>query len=566
MTIPENVASEGQDRSRPALLLIEDDTEIRNHLAEILQFSGFACDCAASCAEGRAMFVPGRFACSIIDLGLPDGNGLELLKEFAKTDPCVVPIILTGDASSETIIHTMRAGAFDYLTKPVNMMIVRASISRAIAHHSVMRERAELIQLLLEEREQLRARVEAATADIRQYAAACEVSNTRLRAILGLTRLSAKCYSAETLGQSVFEGVSRHVPLRCVAMCDVSRRKLMALWQENPDDPIRILRESDTGDNGYDRILAEAEPNHLVQSWVDRTSEIDVRDKKLLVFPQTFWNRFVCAVGFYLDSDYEPDDTDQEFLGTCATFFAFEWEQANLMLQVAHHASLGNIAVELARNFVQPLTAIQTATDIVQELIDEQGDPDGIHGMEVVRENVERLRRQTAEFRKLSLSREDSIETVKLDEYVERALEVLIVATRNRNVQIEKTLDPDCECVLLNGTALARTILDLLLGALREVQVGGVIYLGLKKVGKDHMALDISYDIGEGERMLLGRGAQRFDGDITLESHPGLQLAERTVHSCGGKFSADLDENQRHRVRVLLPRNASRTEIQEIAW
>jgi DNA-binding response OmpR family regulator len=560
MTRTEKSSIEDPDNRKTTLLIIEDDQAICGHLAEILRLSGYTCEAVPDCATGRSSFVAGKFACTLIDLGLPDGNGLELLKEFAKSDPCVVPIILTGDASSETIIHTMRAGAFDYLTKPVNMMIVRAAVSRAVAHHAVVRERAELVKLLLEEREQLRARVEVATADIRQYASACEISNTRLRALLGLARLSSKCYSAESLGQSVFEEVTRHVPLRCLVMCDVSRRKLLALYQESTEEPIRLLRETDTGVNGYDRILAEAEPHHLVQSWVERTCEFDLRTKGLFVFPQTFWDRFVCAVGFYLDADFEPDDTDQEFLGTCATFFAFEWEQANLMLQVAHHASLGNIAVELARNFVQPLTAIQTAADIVREAVGDESNPDCQHGMEVIGENVDRLRRQTQEFRKLSLSREDSIETVKLDEYVERALEILSLAMRNRNVIIEKRLDPDCECVLLNGTALSRTILDLLLGALREVHVGGQILLNLQKLGKDHMTLDITYEAPDQKKRA------RVDGDFTLESHPGLQLAERTVHSCGGKFSVDLDEAHRHRVRVTLPRNAARTQISEVAW
>jgi signal transduction histidine kinase len=216
------------------------------------------------------------------------------------------------------------------------------------------------------------------------------------------------------------------------------------------------------------------------------------------------------------------------------------------MLYVAHHASLGNIAVELARSFIQPLTAIQTAADFVNETV---AVPDGKQGLAIITQNVDRLRRQTQEFRKLSTMRQNAVETVRLDEYADQALDMLSVAIQNRGVTVHRDYITDCECVLLNGTALARTFLDLLLSALRSVEIGGNLFLRLLELDADHVAFEISY---------MGPGRKGGAGHASDLADPAYQLAERTIHSCGGSLNVEILEDRRKVVRIVLPRNATR--------
>jgi nitrogen-specific signal transduction histidine kinase len=491
------------------------------------------------------LFARGRFSCALIDLGLPDGSGLNLLGEFTREDPSLVAIVLTGDASAETVIDTLREGAFDYLTKPVNITTLRAAMARALSHHAVVRERAELFRLLLEEREQLRARVEAATQDIRQYATACETSNDRLRGVLRLTQLAAGYYTEEELLRSTFEELVKHVPLKCLIICDATREKVICTYT-NEDAEIHFAgQDGALGVEDYASLLVEAEPELLLRAWVERNAGLDTSAMTPLVFRQTHRNKARYSVGFFMGPDQAEDEGVQEFLDMCARFLAFEWEQEKLLLQVAHHASLGNIGVELARNFIQPLTAIRTASDFVNEAVIS---PEAAEGMTIIRDNVERLRRQTQEFRNLSLLREDSVETVRLDEYIEQALEILSVAIQNRQVTIRRDFEEQCECVLLNGTTLARTFLDLILGALRAVDFGGEISLALRGADHDHMAFEMEHECGGGST-LPGVGFDR--------GNPGLQLAERTVHSCGGNMTVKRQKDQLCRLRIVLPRNAT---------
>lgn len=155
---------------RPLVLVVEDNDALRDAMAQMLEWAGYESLCASSCAEAREAVREHPFGCGLIDLGLPDGSGLSLLPDFREMSPWLVPIILTGDGHADTVVETMRSGAFDFLTKPVQAETLKAAVVRATQHHEAIRERDRLAQLLADERENLTGRVAAATADIRQQA------------------------------------------------------------------------------------------------------------------------------------------------------------------------------------------------------------------------------------------------------------------------------------------------------------------------------------------------------------------------------------------------------------
>jgi hypothetical protein len=448
----------------------------------------------------------------------------------------------------------MRVGAFDYLRKPVDIVTLRAAVARALSHHEIAREREELFRLLVEEREQLRARVDAATSDIRQYAEACERSNQHLRTLLRFAHMSAEQYSEESMFREVFAELSKFAPVRGMVLCDPGRRQLVVLVRAEQDSNLEYYRGGEAFTiSAYDTLLAEAEPEKFIRGWLEKSTPLDLAECSAHVYPQVFWNRASCTVAFYLAKAFEPDASYLEFLDAGSYFLAFEWERSELVSHVAHEASLANIAVELARSFIQPLTAIQTASDFIQETLTA---PDARQGMRIIVDNVERLRRQTQEFRKLALLRENAVETVRLNEYVEQALDMLSVAIQSRSVTVEKEFVADSECVLLNGTLLTRTFLNLILDALRAVDLGGKLRLRLAEADPDHMLFEIGYtDSGRG----VSAGAFHPAPGDSAYGNPSYLLAERAVHSCGGSLSIEVHDNGETRVRIVVPRNATTT-------
>ena len=212
------------------------------------------------------------------------------------------------------------------------------------------------------------------------------------------------------------------------------------------------------------------------------------------------------------------------------------------------------ISASVARNFIQPLTAIRTAADIVQEAAISS---DAIEGVHIILENVDKLHRQTQEFRKLALLREGSVETVRLDEFIEHAIDVLAVAIQNRRLTVNRQFETDGECVLLNGTTLARTFLDLILDAVRSVEPGAEIVLALRGTDAEHLAFEMRYESAS-TNSLTSLASLNSALGAREKGNPGLQLAQRTVHSCGGNLTFDLEDGRRARLRIVLPRNATR--------
>jgi two-component system response regulator TctD len=100
------------------LLLIEDSEPLSDLVAKGLANSGFDADKAVTAAEARAALTTMRYAAIILDLGLPDADGMTVLRELrARGDPTPV-IILTARGRVEDRISGLQAGADDYLGKP----------------------------------------------------------------------------------------------------------------------------------------------------------------------------------------------------------------------------------------------------------------------------------------------------------------------------------------------------------------------------------------------------------------------------------------------------------------
>jgi two-component system OmpR family response regulator len=101
------------------LLLVEDDPELGRRLSERLRGADFAVELATSRAEAEAWPDIGRMAAIILDLGLPDGSGLELLRHWRNWRVETPILILTARGSWQDKVEGLNAGADDFVVKPV---------------------------------------------------------------------------------------------------------------------------------------------------------------------------------------------------------------------------------------------------------------------------------------------------------------------------------------------------------------------------------------------------------------------------------------------------------------
>ena len=114
-------------------LIVEDDEDSARMMAALVAREGHSVMCAPSLATARGLIAMQRPDLLLLDLHLPDGDGLALFDERNETLNDTVLVLMTGQASLDTSIRAMRLGAADYLVKPVHPQHLKGLLSRLIA-------------------------------------------------------------------------------------------------------------------------------------------------------------------------------------------------------------------------------------------------------------------------------------------------------------------------------------------------------------------------------------------------------------------------------------------------
>jgi DNA-binding NtrC family response regulator len=104
--------------SQESILVVDDEEVIRDPLRQVLEGAGYSVSLAEDGAVGLELARKGSFDAAIVDIMLPEMDGLTLLDELRKVDPELVVLMITAFASVETAIEAMKKGAFDYVAKP----------------------------------------------------------------------------------------------------------------------------------------------------------------------------------------------------------------------------------------------------------------------------------------------------------------------------------------------------------------------------------------------------------------------------------------------------------------
>ncbi len=128
--ITTNEAATGDDKEPEGktLLIVDDEKNLRDQLAKAMERRGFIVTTAESVAEGYALAQPHPPAYAVVDLRLGDGNGVDLVQRLRELRPQMRVILLTGYGNIATAVAAVKAGAIDYLPKPVDADAVAAAL------------------------------------------------------------------------------------------------------------------------------------------------------------------------------------------------------------------------------------------------------------------------------------------------------------------------------------------------------------------------------------------------------------------------------------------------------
>jgi len=127
------------------ILVVDDEPDIRELVQEILQDEGYGVSVAQDGSSAREVLRAGRPDLILLDIWMPDIDGISLLKEWSEGEslPCPV-IIMSGHGNVETAVEATRLGAYDFLEKPLSMAKLLVTVDRALEVDKLQRENAGL--------------------------------------------------------------------------------------------------------------------------------------------------------------------------------------------------------------------------------------------------------------------------------------------------------------------------------------------------------------------------------------------------------------------------------------
>jgi len=127
--------SQPERRQRPRtadVLVVDDEEDIREVLELSLLRMGLACDTAGTLADARRMLGAKAYRLCLTDMRMPDGDGLELVADIQANFPGLPVAVITAYGSIETAIRALKSGAFDFVTKPVELKALRELVNHAL--------------------------------------------------------------------------------------------------------------------------------------------------------------------------------------------------------------------------------------------------------------------------------------------------------------------------------------------------------------------------------------------------------------------------------------------------
>ncbi|MBF0803752.1 MULTISPECIES: sigma-54 dependent transcriptional regulator [unclassified Neisseria] len=117
------------------ILIVDDEIGIRDLLSEILQDEGYTVTLAENAEEARQLRHQTRPAMVLLDIWMPDCDGITLLKEWAKNGQLTMPVVMmSGHASIDTAVEATKIGALDFLEKPIALQKLLSTVDRALKY------------------------------------------------------------------------------------------------------------------------------------------------------------------------------------------------------------------------------------------------------------------------------------------------------------------------------------------------------------------------------------------------------------------------------------------------
>ena len=139
----DNPTVDSVDGPKASILVVDDEHFIREIICRKLNGSGFECDSAPSAEDALARIAQNDYDCVLSDIHMPGMSGVDLLRQIKLRNQDLAVILITGAPDIDAALEAMRLGAYDHLSKPLNLAALEMTVDRALEKKRLVEENRE---------------------------------------------------------------------------------------------------------------------------------------------------------------------------------------------------------------------------------------------------------------------------------------------------------------------------------------------------------------------------------------------------------------------------------------
>ncbi len=486
---------------RPVLLIVDDNRDLAENLADIFEPRGFDVRHCPSAREGLESARATGFDLAFVDVNLPDTSGTELLPALRATSPSGEVVVITGHATLDSAVAAVRGGAFHYVVKPFKVDDLVATAEAALRQSALRRERAQLASML-------------------------ETSERRYRGVVESTQ---------------------------VLVVGLDARGVVRLFNRRASEVTGWGADEILGQEVLTRLFPPEAREHVGSHLAAATSGRHGEEFEAPVVTRDGRTRTILwhVVPSHNGPHRDGDPLDLYAVGSDVT------ERRSLERRAAEHealAHMGTLAAGLAHEIRNPLNAALLQLHLlgrgIEKLpVDERANlPDRVR---IVAEELRRLERLLSDFLELARPRPMAREPVDLHELLDEVLSFQEPAAHEKGVALVRRLSEGV--AVGDRERLKQVFHNLVVNALEATARGGTVTVSSHREADGTVAVTVS-DNGRGiPRGTLEKVFEPFFTTKEAGTGLGLAIVRQIVERHGGRVELESVEGKGTRVTVFVP-------------
>lgn len=528
-----------EQKNLDKILIIDDEVTILELCQRVLKSEGYSVTAFSEAKKILPLIAEENFDVILSDLKMPEMDGIELLKKVKERSPQTQVIIMTGQATAETAVESLRNGAYDYIFKPFNIKELVTSVRKCIDYGRLMRQE----------------NIYRETTNL--YRMAQEVSKTKSEKKLFalIMQLIVKTLKADS--GSIYMFVQKKEILELVSYdgiqepmtSHIKMGERIAGWVAENQKPLLIQ----DGFRNLPQFANMEVRSDLVSSMVSPLINNDV----LL--------GVICLDRFADKTNYQFTPHDMESLQifvthACLLISALRHQQAIEELNHLKMEFMANVSHELRT----PLMAISGAAELLESYAQDSSDGGKIKMfIDLISRNSGRMKYLVNDL--LDFSRiEKGVLKIELTKFDMSALIKDIVEDFSINAK-EKTISLSSECgevdiqIVADKERIKQILANLVNNAMKFTREGGWIKIECALKNEENVLISVS-DSGIGiEKSKQGKIFEKFyqvDGSVSRSQGGfglGLSITKSIVEAHKGKIWVESEFGKGSKFNVLLP-------------